>query len=439
MVEVLIIADDLTGAIDAAAPFIGMSVRVKIDYSAPLTLNDFASGARVLAVNANSRHLDAADARARVKELVASAEAAGVSVIIKKTDSVLRGNIGAELEGALCASTQSVLHFLPSFPAMDRITVGGVHYIEGVPVAESKLANDPFDPVCNSNVCDILAETTQVPSMSVDKAMEPDTEFEGIAVYDAVTDEALADRVSTLLAGASRAKTTLLLAGCAGVSTAVAAAMSETANKKETVVSGQGSLLVFCGSVNPVSIGQVAYARKNDAPIVTIAPAQILDTSWLDSSEFNKLMCQISQKLNENKVVVVDNSSKVPKTDMAAVGIATTDELRSYYAESLGKLASAMLLALQVDNMLVMGGDVLLSMLTCLEIKECTLAAQIAPGVVVFEVELSGRKVHLISKSGGFGEPDMFVKMAESLSANTSNKATALSSQNTNEQIKEIA
>lgn len=438
MVEVLIIADDLTGAIDAAAPFIGGDVAVKTDYNFDLSAEDLAQGSRILAVNANTRHLDAAAALERAKALVGAAKNADVAVVLKKTDSVLRGNIGAELEGALAASEQTVAHFLPSFPKIERITTGGVHYIKGVPVAESDLANDPFEPVRHSCVSDILAETSSLKSTSIAEGAELPSSFSGVAIYDAATDESLLTRVRALLREAQTLHAPLLLAGCAGVSNALADAL-DMGKTDQGVVTPKGKTMAFCGSVNPVSVGQVTYAREAGAPVITIAPAQILDISWLVSTEFDKLIQCLSQKFADNKLVVVDNSSKVTETDMKKAGITSTEELRAHYAENLGRLSSALLRASQVDNMLVMGGDVLLSMLTYLEVNTCSLAAQIAPGVVVFEVELAGRSVRLISKSGGFGEPDMFIKVADMFSDSTSCEESSVDAKRANEQVKEIA
>ena len=76
------------------------------------------------------------------------------------------------------------------------------------------------------------------------------------------------------------------------------------------------------------------------------------------------------------------------------------------------------MLAMTTDaqNVFVMGGDVLLEMLESLRVKRCGLIAQVAPGVVVFEVAVIGRAVRIVSKSGGFGEPDMFQVVADRLS-----------------------
>ena len=58
----------------------------------------------------------------------------GIPHIYKKTDSALRGNIGAELEAMMQASGEEQLPFVPAFPQIGRTTVNGTHFIEGVPV-----------------------------------------------------------------------------------------------------------------------------------------------------------------------------------------------------------------------------------------------------------------------------------------------------------------
>src|SRR5699024_5192184 len=90
---------------------------------------DFASiHAKVLVVDTETRHLPAGQAYEIVSKLTRRACAAGVSFIYKKTDSALRGNIGAELAAVLKASGRKQLPFLPAFPQMNRLTQNGVHY-----------------------------------------------------------------------------------------------------------------------------------------------------------------------------------------------------------------------------------------------------------------------------------------------------------------------
>ena len=111
MIYAVIIADDLTGAMDSAVHFAvrGFSTQVLTGLSeekdgretenAPAASGEswLETGAQVVAVNANTRHLPADEAYRIVYDLAERAGKAGVLCIYKKTDSALRGNVGAEL------------------------------------------------------------------------------------------------------------------------------------------------------------------------------------------------------------------------------------------------------------------------------------------------------------------------------------------------------
>ena len=187
--KLLVVADDLTGGLDTGAQFAGrgVGVRVVMEADVPAALRDGES--EVLVAVAETRHLPSSQAHDLVFRLVGAAVQAGVPHIYKKTDSALRGNIGAELSAALAASGAKALPFLPAFPRMDRITVGGRHYIGGVPVSESAFARDPFNPVRESDVCRLIAAQTDVPVRhAAPEAVSPDS---GICVVDAASDDDL--------------------------------------------------------------------------------------------------------------------------------------------------------------------------------------------------------------------------------------------------------
>ena len=72
-----------------------------------------------------------------------------------KIDSTLRGNWAAELAALVEGGRRVVL--IPSHPACGRVCIGGVVYVDGVPVAETEHGNDPRLPVRSSRAGDALA------------------------------------------------------------------------------------------------------------------------------------------------------------------------------------------------------------------------------------------------------------------------------------------
>ena len=107
MVELMIIADDFTGALDSGVHFAEKGIRTRVIVSME---NDrsweeclLSGETTVLVVDAETRHASPEQAGRKVSAIVSDGRKAGIPYIYKKTDSALRGNIGSELEAALKA------------------------------------------------------------------------------------------------------------------------------------------------------------------------------------------------------------------------------------------------------------------------------------------------------------------------------------------------
>ncbi len=119
--RLVIVADDLTGACDAAGTLTCYGpVPVAIDGKIP-------SG-RIAAIDLDTRRLDAARARRRVARAVRSIESD--ALLYKKVDSRLRGNVVAELNGVLDVRPGPLL-FIPALPEENRVAVAGIYRVDG--------------------------------------------------------------------------------------------------------------------------------------------------------------------------------------------------------------------------------------------------------------------------------------------------------------------
>ena len=166
MITLLIVADDFTGALDTGVQLAGCGAPTRV-VTDPEFSPANAAGAEVLVIDAETRHLPPSQAGAIVEGIVRRAVEQKVPYIYKKTDSALRGNVGAELGALLAASGEKALPFLPAYPQIDRCTRGGVHYIEGRPVAESVFGIDPFEPVRHSDIAGLIGAQSGVPVHSL--------------------------------------------------------------------------------------------------------------------------------------------------------------------------------------------------------------------------------------------------------------------------------
>jgi len=157
--DVLVLADDLTGALEAGARFAGCGIeaRVTADTGLMETL------APVLVVDTETRHARPAEAARTIYALAREGRDRGARYLYKKTDSTLRGNIGSELGAALRASPGSPLLYVPAYPQMGSTVKGARLYVRGVPVAETGFASDTLNPIAESNILAVLSEQCRSP------------------------------------------------------------------------------------------------------------------------------------------------------------------------------------------------------------------------------------------------------------------------------------
>jgi len=154
-----VIADDLTGACDAAAalaPAVG-PLEVIIN---PSHLCAFERSSSLRVINTQSRLLKAPRSRRRLMRV--SRLLRGYAVIFKKTDSVLRGSAGAELEGMARTCTSHMIFVIPAIPQMGKTTRGGHLFEQGVPAHETDYGRDPLSPLATNDIRRILSATGRV-------------------------------------------------------------------------------------------------------------------------------------------------------------------------------------------------------------------------------------------------------------------------------------
>ena len=107
MIKILIIADDFTGALDTGVKLAAFGARTKVLTDTELNLTA-ETDTDVLVLCAPTRHVSPEEAYRVIRRITEQAVRAGVECIFKKTDSALRGNVGAELNKAFTAYTEEV-------------------------------------------------------------------------------------------------------------------------------------------------------------------------------------------------------------------------------------------------------------------------------------------------------------------------------------------
>ena len=402
MAKLLIVADDFTGGLDTGVHFAsrGITTRVVTDPSGDL--DTMAEGCQVLVVVSDTRHMTPGHAYLTVYDIVSRGKRSGIPCIYKKTDSALRGNIGAELSAALRASGETALPFLPALPQAGRITVDGVHLIDGVPVAESVFGRDPFEPVTVSDVCGIIALQSDVKTQSVKPDALP--EAEGILVIDAQSDGDI-DQAGRALYESGRLR---VCAGCAGFAAVLPDLLGLSVTNDAPAPGLDGGLLVLCGSVNPITQAQLTVAESSGFKRIHITPEQKLDPGCFDTKAGKAVMEDFREAVLTEPFLILDandpDNSNTETRDYADRHHLTTDMVRRGISDALGRILKALIALPARHTMLITGGDTLLACMRALSVSRMEPIAEVFPGVVMAKFEFDGVERRVITKSGGFGK-----------------------------------
>lgn len=418
MILLLIIADDFTGALDTGVQFAahGISTRVVVDPEVNFSAHDV----KVLVVDTETRHLSPKEAYSIVTALTVRAKQADIRYIYKKTDSALRGNIGAELAALLTASGHKQLPFLPAFPQTGRITCQGIHYVDGVPVTESPFGADPFEPVKHSVVTELIKEQCSFPTHSYPALSETDPvpQDDGILVFDAADDQELFCTGRRLLEQNGLS----IMAGCAGFGAVLPKLLEITADNPMPLPIFDPRLLVVCGSVNPITLSQLDRAEQSGFSRLRLTLQQKLQPGYWQSEKGKTELKQIESMLANNPHCIIESSDSdfndnQPTADYAKKMGIDRETLRVRIASSLGYLVGELFTCPSLGTLLLTGGDTLLQCMSCVGVQELEPICELEKGVVLASFTYNGCTHHVITKSGGFGQENLLTNLADRLAS----------------------
>lgn len=430
MVKLLILADDFTGALDTGVQFSGKGIRTQVVVSGHWVEPD--SDCDVIVIDVETRHVPKEKSYEIVNDVCQRAVKYGIRCFYKKTDSALRGNVGSELQAAADAVFGKNIVFVPAFPAMRRITVDGVHYIDGIPVKESVFGQDPFEPVMYDRVDELLRATgyrggvigvskaerklqtaedwkTQASEERRQKAAE--AAKQQLFLYDAETDADL-DEIAEAV---SKKSDIPILAGCAGF----AAKLPELLKlpvKKSGDVKLKENLVFLCGSVNPITKSQIVYGEKMGIPRIHLKPEEKLEISYWDQPEGLGKIRQLAKDGMQH--IIIDSNDEEGHNDTmeyAAKKGYSIEDVRVRISETLGYLLKKLIDAGMEGTYLITGGDTLIGFMKAIGVSELEPVNEIRPGCVLTSLNYQDKKHYVITKSGGFGQERLIEQLTRIL------------------------
>jgi uncharacterized protein YgbK (DUF1537 family) len=249
---VRLLADDLTGACDAAVAFLGDSgqVRVWLGPQARLSTRE-----HVQAFNTASRDLPARDAEIVVERAASVLAREPGMLFFKKVDSAARGPIGVEVLAAHRALGTKAILFAPAFPAAGRTVRHGMLTIRSSATEAMEL------PLTSLFAEEIQAQIAHIHSVGEISASL--TEGKSILLCDAEQQVDLDDLVKDVLPS-------VLYTGSAGLARALANACRDRRGRKPVDLPYSRRTLIVCGSLHSATLAQLNHLSQHDPHAVVL-------------------------------------------------------------------------------------------------------------------------------------------------------------------------
>lgn len=355
--RVALIADDLTGALDTAAPF----ASVEAPLSVPLSGRAAPRGS--FALDLGSRAMDEDQAVAAAAASAASLRGAGTA--FRKIDSLLRGHPAAEIAATAREGGFASVVVAPAFPKQGRITLQGRQY--------ARHGDDTWHLVA----CDLMAEIARH-GLPIRAAGASTLQGGGAFLCDAEYDSDLA----AIVAARPRLKAPVLWCGSSGLARALAG------GDPRPLPAPHGAALGIVGTRHAETLAEIEAVRAADEEAVIVIA---------DDRGFATSVAAAEARLATGRSTLLVLSLP-PRSSTSAL------QALAQLAEASRRVKPRLLFA--------SGGDTLAALARATAAERLEVLGEVMPGLPVSRFaggDWSGCTV--LSKSGAFAAPGFLTQL----------------------------
>lgn len=408
-----IIADDNTGASDAAGMLTAQGVRTVLLLTAdfPAATHDFDA----VVIGTQNRSLPPTDAYAATRDAVVKARAHGFDRFQIKYcstfDSTPQGNIGPTLDAALDVLPTPATIVCPALPINGRTVYQGHLFVGRQLLSDSPLRHHPLNPMTDANLVRWLQHQTKRtvelvpldvvrrgPAAVRQRMQELIAAGNAYLVTDAITDADLA-----ILAEATADWP--LLSGGSGITAALPSVHypnRQPLDFSSKLAALKPATLVVSGSQSPMTHRQTAQALANGFTGFRLDIPAILQGSFA----VDAVVREARQLLAGNRPVLFHSPATVQETQKLGASLGLDEvAIGERIAVALGEIACDLLPL--VGRLVVSGGETSGAVCRALGVTALEVGLPLAPGVPYCFPLPAGTPL-LVLKSGNFGEERLY-------------------------------
>ena len=382
-----VIADDLTGAAELGAIGLRLGLRAEILLRPFNSARPFHPRPGLLCLDTDSRSCSAAEASRRAAAAARFLRKAGATFIYKKTDSVLRGQVTAEIQSIMGALQLEAALLVPANPSLGRTIRNGHYFIHGRPIDKTDFSRDPVHPRNSSLVTELLSKpkSRRIFICNPHEALPPS----GITIGNATTPDHLQQ-------WASQASPRILAAGGAEF---FAALLHHGANlRKHGAAAGKPCALsertpqfFVCGSTSQSTQQFIAAQRKLGTPLFSLPP-ELARSSVLTGSRVRQIATAAIAALRSSPRILLHVGLPLLRHPAVAKNLSV----------QLVRIAALVLKRAPVGHVFVEGGATAVELVRAMRVRRLMVLNELAPGVATLAVD---SKLLLTMKPGSYRWP----------------------------------
>lgn len=373
---IVVIADDFTGAAEIGGIGIRHGLRVVIQ-----TRIDELQNADMLVIVAHTRSLTKQAACDRIREISENLKVLKPAFIFKKIDSALRGHVLSEIKVQMEVSELDQALIVAGNPSLGRLIKDGKYYINGVPLAETGFSEDAHFPARSSDVLKVLDPdgTFGLQNLKPGTAL-PD---KGIVAGDVGS---IAD-LESWTKGAP--KDTTLYAGASGFFDALLSRMDFNIVSKKSAFPFGNRILFVEGTAFPKH-QDFQQKLQEQGVLFSNMPEEIYRNKNFDPQLLEDWADEIVRAFEDKNVYIT----------MRHTG---NDEpgLSQRLCRNLGELVLNVAARVEMDELLIEGGDTAATVLELLKIRKLKPVHEYLTGVIRMEV-IGNRNFYVTTKPGSY-------------------------------------
>jgi len=401
-----LIADDLTGTLDTGVQFTQKGLLTLVPFKFSPSFQDIP----VLGLNSNTRHSSAEMAYKRVRQLCRRLKG---RILYKKIDSTLRGNVAREVMAMLDESCLSKAVLAPAFPTQGRTLEDGILKFYGTPFHLTHYQKEFSPPLETSFIPDFIKREIGESIGHIDRRglaggasflagriLEAKERIVLIDTYEPQDLHTIGQAWWTFL------KERALICGSAGLAKEIEINGSAVPENRFRIKRTELPFLLVSGSRHQKTLEQLKRAIDEfHFPVIEPDIKEFVHPVRC-SQEVRRVIKHLSQTLSDHKGVILSTSFQEAIPGQGEI-----------VSTNLGKVVAGILRRQHLSSLILSGGDIAMEVCGRLKSTAMRIESEILQGIPLSSLTDGPCKgLNIVTKGGGLGEPDAFVKVIQFLS-----------------------